>query len=82
MATVGAQLGQSSTNRLLAHHLATSLVSTSMTNSPSRLDPRPTVHATPTTPNRHDRAAQSAQRVCRVPAHAELLLHRNARTPA
>jgi hypothetical protein len=57
MATVGAQLGQSSTDRLLAHHLATSLVSTSMTNSPSRLDPRPTVHAAPTTPNRHDRAA-------------------------
>jgi hypothetical protein len=51
MATMGTQLGQSSTDHLLARHLATSLVSTSMTNSPSRLDPRPTVHTTPTMPN-------------------------------
>jgi hypothetical protein len=57
MATVGTQLGQSSTDHLLARYLATSLVSTSTTNSPSRLDPRPTMHATLTTPNRHDRAA-------------------------
>jgi hypothetical protein len=73
---------QTLTDRLRTRHLATSLVSTSTTNSPIRLDPRPTVHAAPTTPNRHDRVAQRAQSVCHVLARAVLLLHRNARSPA
>jgi hypothetical protein len=81
-ARCGRRHEQTRTDRLRIRHLATSLVSTSTTNSLSRLDPRPTVHAAPTTPNRHDRVAQRTQSVCRIPAHAALLLHRNARAPA
>jgi hypothetical protein len=63
MPIVDAQLGRDSTDAPACCHLASSLASTSATNSPSRLGPRPTVHDALTSPARHDLAAQSVQRV-------------------
>jgi hypothetical protein len=82
MATEDARSRQSATDHPLARHFATSHVSASTTNSTSQTSPSLIVHATPTTPIRRDRAAQSAQRVCHIPAHTEPLLHRRSHTPA
>jgi hypothetical protein len=71
----GCQPGQHTTVHLLHCHFATSPVLTPVTNYPSQTSPSLIVRITPTTPIRRDRAAQSAQRVRRVPVHQHLVQH-------
>jgi hypothetical protein len=77
MATEGVRPGQSATDRLLLRHLTTGLVLTPVTNSLNQNGPSRSVHTTPATLFRHDRAAQRA-----VPVHRPLPWLCSSRTSA
>jgi hypothetical protein len=72
MAAVDARPGQSATDHLLTHHLATSTVLTPGTNSLSRPCPRPSVRDALSMPTWRELAAQRAQSACAVPVHQHL----------
>jgi hypothetical protein len=82
MPAVDADMSRTSTDHLPTDHLAIELPCMPTTNSTGRRHLGPTLHRAVAMPLRHDRDAQRAQSVQRVPVYARPLQPRTAHTPA